>query len=288
MYLDVHLKGGYSDRKNITNFREIVQFETLDERTKNKIYTVISQYIDYSDKVFSKSSKLNGYTPLVEFVYEELFSCTIEDVPKHHSRLSPSWVDIESVKFQIKKFILTNYYNAIFDLLEGINKFWKQRDDSFEKAINNTFEEENVQHRFVNGFITDITDEHEITQIQECLDVNDESSVHISKALNHLYNRQKPDYENSIKESVCAVEVKCKKITEDPKATLGSAIKKLKDNGINVHPSFEQGITKLYGFASDAKGIRHGGGKETTITEKEAKLVLTICTSTCNYLDSYS
>ena len=287
MYLNVHLKGGYSDRKNITNFRDIVQFEDLNERTKNKIYTLISGYIDFSENIFKKSEKLDGYNKFLEFMYEDLFSCTIEDVPAQINSYG-SWVDLYEVKAQIKQFILTNGYNEILDLLEGINKFWKQRDNSFEEAINNIFKEENVQHRFVNGIITDIINEHEIKEIQESLDKNDDSSVHISKAINHLYNRQKPDYENSVKESICAVEVKCKEITKDPKATLGSAIKKLKDKGIIVHPSFEQGISKLYGYASDAKGIRHGGGKETTITEKEAKLVLTICTATCNYFDSYS
>ena len=287
--MQVHLKGGYSDRKKITNFRDIVQFEVLNERTKNKIYTLISQYIDFSGKIFPKSSKLDGYTPLLKFIYEELFSCTIEDVPVQTNYIHGNkWVDSDAVKAQIKQFILANEYNGIFDLLEGINEFWKQRDDSFAEAMNNIFEEENVQHRFVNGIITDIINEHEIGEIEKCLDKDDDSSMHISKAICHLYDRQNPDYENSIKESICAVEIKCKEITKEPKATLGSAIKQLKDNGINVHPSFEQGISKLYGYASDAKGVRHGGGKEAAVTEKEAKLILTICTATCNYLDSYS
>ena len=274
IYLEVYLKGGYSDRKNITNFRDIVQFEDLNERTRNKIYTLMSKYTNNNE--------------FVEFLYVEIFSCTVDDVPRVQDIFGKNHLDIFSINSQLKDFLLVHPYNAIFDLLEGINKFWKQRDNSFEEAINNIFKEENVQHRFVNGIITDIINEHEIKEIQESLDKNDDSSVHISKAINHLYNRQKPDYENSVKESICAVEVKCKKITNMPTATLGAAIKKVKENGINLHPALEQSISQLYGYASNANGIRHGGGMAATITEKEAKLVLTICTSICNYLDSYS
>ena len=274
IYLEVYLKGGYSDRKNITNFRDIVQFEDLNERTRNKIYTLMSKYTNNNE--------------FVEFLYVEIFSCTVDDVPRVQDIFGKNHLDIFSINSQLKDFLLVHPYNAIFDLLEGINKFWKQRNNSFEKDINAIFKEENVQHKFVNGIITDITEEHEIEEIQNRLDKNDDSSNHISKAICHLYDRQNPDYENSIKESICAVEVKCKEITKDPKATLGSAIKQLKDNGIDIHPSFEQGISKLYGYASDAKGVRHGGGKEAAVTEREAKLILTICTATCNYFDSYS
>ena len=42
-------------------------------------------------------------------------------------------------------------------------------------------------------------------------------------------------------------------------ATLGAAIKKLKDNGVHIHGAMERAFLALYGYASDENGIRHGG-----------------------------
>lgn len=56
-----------------------------------------------------------------------------------------------------------------------------------------------------------------------------------------MSDRQKPNYRNSIKESISAVESICKIITQDEKATLGKALKKIE----NLHPSLQGSMDKL-------------------------------------------
>ena len=51
-------------------------------------------------------------------------------------------------------------------------------------------------------------------------------ATHISTALKHLSDRRSPDYRNSIKEAISAVESMCCIMTNDPKAKLGDAVKK--------------------------------------------------------------
>ena len=75
--IEIHLKGGFSERKGIKHFPDIVQVDSLNERTRNKIYSVISEkfdelYIDYSNALKDK---------FIEYLYKELFSKTERDIP---------------------------------------------------------------------------------------------------------------------------------------------------------------------------------------------------------------
>ena len=110
---------------------------------------------------------------------------------------------------------------------------------------------------------------------------------HISKANKLLADREKPDYENSIKESISAVEAICEIITETKgkEATLGNMLKKLEDNGVEIHKGLKSAFNILYGYTSDANGIRHAGdigGLSSTF--EEAKFMLIACCAFVNYL----
>ena len=108
--------------------------------------------------------------------------------------------------------------------------------------------------------------------------------MHINKAIELFSNKQSPDYENVIKESITAVETMCSIIVGN-KTTLGEALKELEDNGVNIHPSLKTAFSKLYGYTSDGNGIRHAGdigGKNSTFSE--AKFMLISCSAFVNYL----
>lgn len=102
--------------------------------------------------------------------------------------------------------------------------------------------------------------------------------------MNLLYDRDNPDFENSIKEAITAVEAICQIITNN-KATLSAALKQLSKNGVNIHPALQSAFEKLYAFTSDAGGIRHADGlRSTKATFEEAKYMLVTCSAFVNYL----
>ena len=77
---------------------------------------------------------------------------------------------------------------------------------------------------------------------------------HIRSAVSLLSERKKPNYRNSIKESISAVESVCRLIGGGK--TLGDALKGIRDK-IGLHPALEKGFSALYGYTSDKGGIRH-------------------------------
>jgi hypothetical protein len=141
--------------------------------------------------------------------------------------------------------------------------------------------------RIVGSEISKLTSEEEISAIEEALtpiNQQDAVSTHLATALKHLSNRQSPDYRNSIKESISAVEALCRIITDNPKATLGKALDQLAAAGVNVHPSLKGAFDKLYGYSSDASGIRHSLSGEETLDYDDAKFMLVSCSAFVNLL----
>jgi hypothetical protein len=97
-------------------------------------------------------------------------------------------------------------------------------------------------------------------------------------------DRKSPDYRNSVKESISAVEAICKIITGDEKATLGQALKKLEDKGLHLHAALRNAFSSLYGYTNDAEGIRHALLEEPTLDFDDAKFMLVSCSAFVNYL----
>jgi hypothetical protein len=100
-----------------------------------------------------------------------------------------------------------------------------------------------------------------------------------------LSNRKNPDYRNSIKESISAVESMAKTITQKPKADLEEALRILERSG-KIHGALKAGFSKLYGYTSDEGGIRHAMMEEPDLSSSDAQFFLVSCSAFTNYLKS--
>jgi len=92
---------------------------------------------------------------------------------------------------------------------------------------------------------------------------------HLQTALDMLSDRDNPDYRNSIKESVSALEALVNAILGE-RDSLGKNLKKLDEKlKMGLHKSLIDGLNKIYGYTSDASGIRHALADETTSPDRE-------------------
>lgn len=141
-----------------------------------------------------------------------------------------------------------------------------------------------MSYRFVDNFVTKITSEEEIDTIEEALNSPlDAVKEHINRSLELLSDRENPDYRNSIKESISAVESICKILSKKRKATLTDALNKL-DKKIPIHPAFKSGLDKLYGYTSDEQGVRHSLTDKSNIDFEDAKFILVASSAFVNFL----
>ena len=141
-------------------------------------------------------------------------------------------------------------------------------------------------YRILNGKVTQITAEEEIQAIEEATTQTDKLqlvSLHLRTALDLLADRKAPDYRNSIKESISALESIAKIISNNPKDSFAGALDKIKSK-IKIHPALERGFKQIYGYTSDADGIRHGLTELADCDFEDAKFMLVSCSAFSNYL----
>lgn len=177
---------------------------------------------------------------------------------------------------------------TIFDFVE---RYLRVSDEATSKKMaqefNRILEDEVSAYRIVERQVVPVTNESELATIEEAMaQPYDSVQKHISKALSLFADRKNPDYENSIKESISAVEAMCCIITglTGGQATLGAALKKLKDHGVHIHGAMENAFSSLYGYTSDENGIRHGGIDFKNAPAEDAKYMLVSCSAFVNYL----
>jgi hypothetical protein len=195
-----------------------------------------------------------------------------------------SYIDALNV---FKEYVLGCSWYEVYDLLEflsdSISPNWRQ---TFIDSVNVMLKEELSGYRFVSGRIVQITSENEIVAIEQALALPDSLKPvreHLGQSLTLLSNRKAPDYRNSIKESISAVESLSKIISKQPKTTLGPALNAV-EKKTKLHSVLKEGFQKLYGYTSDAQGIRHALMDEPTLDFEDAKFMLVSCSAFVNYL----
>lgn len=282
---EIHVKGGFSERKGIKHFSDIVQINSLNERTRNKLYTATQKILDaFENNSYQYEIDLQDY--VIEYIYEEIFSKTNRDIPKWGGNY-----DYDRIFGDLYRIFKEYDYIDVFSFIEGIIKALERIEgitynshkykSIYIELISKIFRIENVNYRIIRDQITDIVDEQQINSIEETLNnPYKEVAVHYAKAIELLYSVK--DFDNSIKESISSVESLCQIITGNNKATLGEALKLLKDK---IHPALKSAFEKLYGYTSDTNGIRHANGLgEGNSTFEEAKYMLISCSAFVNYL----
>jgi hypothetical protein len=112
------------------------------------------------------------------------------------------------------------------------------------------------------------------------------SRRHYDKALQFFRSPSKPDYKNTVKEAVCAVEAAGKALFPRAKAaTLGDLAKWfLSTNDVAVPKALVNTITGIYGYRSGGDGVGHGGASGGSATAEVAEYVLAVCASQIIYL----
>lgn len=158
---------------------------------------------------------------------------------------------------------------------------------NFVAKCNYFLKKEMSAYRIVCNEVVQITSEEEVVEIEQALYIGDKFSsarTHLRTALKLLSDKKNPDFRNSMKESISAVEALCKIITGDKSATLGDALKVLEKKYL-LQGSLKSAYSALYGYTCDSGGIRHSLKDDVSdLKFEDAKFMLVICSAFVNYL----
>lgn len=265
-------KYGYSTKLQI-------QYECISEKLRQRIWNLFYQEEILDGGLSSKriSQTLNG-EQTIESKIADILGLSISNTKKGLT-----------LQEQIELYLLkTCKWFEVYDFLEiYLQCITGEERKKRQRQYNDLLEYEKSGYRIVDGIISPITNSVEISAIENAMET-DHAVVnqHFHKALLLYSDFEKPDYENSIKESISAVEAICCTITgiSGSGSSLGKTIKKLKDNGIHIHKSMENAFSSLYGYTSDEDGIRHGGIDFINAPSEDAKYMLISCAAFVSYL----
>ena len=294
----------FSERLNYSPARKALQYECMSKELRMAVYNVIFEWLnDYN----SDERSLH----VCRSLWSELWHLPLDKFPEpdplamiamNGPRYSPVFFE------QMKEYLLKGQWFMPYDLVEFIAKQYQIIDkdliesnnyeqvadvdddlllSDFIEDINEALAREMSAYRLVGACVTPITNDSEITTLEQNLSAPNCFSgvrMHMGKALEYYSLRPQPDYANTIKESISAVESAMKVVIGSEKDTLAGALKKLGKRK-QVHPALIDGWAKLYGFTSDAGGVRHASNtEEVAIDAALAKYMLVTCSAFSNYL----
>ncbi|WP_346701046.1 AbiJ-NTD4 domain-containing protein [uncultured Alistipes sp.] len=270
-------KQWFAERNGYKKVDDVLVRERLTEPFMNGI---VNMYIQLFEQIRKFNGSDNLFLELDKYIHAELLKRDLF-----------SYEDLTAIFNLLRDRQLAWY--ELFSLLEcSWHFFFSNRDYVYagyiDKEANRIFERENYAYRMNHdtGDIIEVTSEMEIDSINEALrNPVDSVRTHIETAIKHLSASQKaPDYRNSVKESISAVEACCRNITGE--TTLDKAIARLEAKGVVINSEMKKGFAKLYYYTNDeATGIRHALMDNGNVpTSDEAIYMLVVCSAFVNYL----
>lgn len=242
----------FSQRKGIRPMQKALQRESMDGQLRNRLWSALKLTVldNWQGPTgYGYQDPHSGQIDLLfRFLWLDYFKNPIDTLPHSHD---------ERYSTLREHFFRCEWWE-VYDLLEFIMKNVPENwSATLVQFINAYLQEENADYRAIGTQIVPITNPHEVEALQNALDIGLRGiEEHLQRSAQMLSDKRSPDYRNSIKESISAVEAVCQIISGKSKATLPDCLKALKERK-PIHPAFEQAIIKLYSYTSDEGGIRH-------------------------------
>jgi len=177
------------------------------------------------------------------------------------------------------------YYNDDYEHEFVIQTPKSEVQEFITSELQQLFYEERLAFDFSDGFVERRGRRHTADRITKAQMVMGDARLgaalkHYNKAL-QFFRPSEPDFENTVKEAVCAVEAAGKALFPSAKArTLGDLVKWLTNSeDIALPKSVSQTLTGLYGFRSSGEGVGHGGAGGGAVTAELAEYVLSVTAS---------
>lgn len=214
-------------------------------------------------------------------MWDEFFHYQVDDIPSDTKK---------AVKAYFTMAEWWEAYNFVECVLQNLSRL-RPYDDRIsgaesERRLNTLLEREVSGYRAIEERLVPVTSTVEIEEIRRASSPTagfEGIATHINAALALLSRKPEPDYRNSIKESISAVEAAAKLLTGEKSGGIDKALGILEGKH-PLHKAFKDALSKLYGYTSDQDGIRHPILAEEVITAAEARFMLVACSAFANFL----
>jgi hypothetical protein len=260
-----------------------MQREELDEETRTELWNVFVVLREILDKAYQDTYRGDSTR------HEVLIALWTWEFKRPRDEMQSE----STVWSGLKSRVLTGEWFDVLDVIEAALKYLDRYETSATSdlasamvdAFNGRFEHFLVAYRFVGHELTPLDSSAEadaVAAAQVETSAFDGARHALDRAIVLLSDRQNPDYANSVKESISAVESIVRSVTQEN--TLGAGLGRLEGAGLTIHPALRGSWSKMYGWVSDADGIRHAGLRGADVDQALAKYMLVTCSAFVSYL----
>jgi hypothetical protein len=264
----------FSERVGVIQPRRAMQLEAMDDELRAALWNVLDFWVWQKGGVAAyKPQRESNHAQLFMNMWDALFRSPIDTIPHRY----------DATIAEIRNWFFSCEWNRAYDLAE----FVVARNVALVKEFNRALTRDLSGYRFIGNLLVPVTSSNEIEAIEAALASTSMPGVqeHLKQALALLSDRKSPDFRNSMKESISAIEALAKYVTGEPKVTLGEALRPLEAAGL-IHPAQKAAFSALYGYSSDASGIRHGMVDASNVTGADARWMLITCSAFINFMHS--
>lgn len=276
----------FSDRMGITQPQLVLYIDSMPDQLRTTLWNYFYEVCQVGDA--------SNWGRLVRCTAKDFRKFPLDAIPSRPWDLCEwlknyfhelTWADA----YNFLEFFVANFYEVTNANHSHYNDpIGRSRaSQAVQNSINKLLEREHSGYRFVSGLLVPIVDKVEVDEVSQAVvrltgHGLDGARVHIQTALRLFSQRPNPDYRNSIKESISAIESICRLIGENTSGLEG-AIRAL-DRKAPIHKALRIGFEKMYAYTSDEDGIRHAILDDTVIDLADAKYMIVACSAFANYL----
>ncbi|CAG5067282.1 hypothetical protein DYBT9623_00002 [Dyadobacter sp. CECT 9623] len=265
--------------------RDSLQIESIDDSLRNRLWNVI---LEVFVEQFNNSAYTDDETELgnvCKHLWKEFYKFPVDTIATYYNSTR---VSTEGFMHFLRDWFFEAEWYELYDLIEFLAFIdLRIKRGKFSESTNQAFKRELAGYRLIEAEIIQITSDEEIQAIESALNITDKWSsvnLHLKSALSKLSDRKQPDYRNSIKESISSVEAFCIILTGDNTATLGKALAEIEKKH-DIHKALKVAFSAIYGYTSDAAGIRHSLlESDKTVDLEDARFMLVSCSAFISYL----
>ena len=267
----------FSERIGAVEAVSVLQLDSMSDALRNSIWNFLHSIYNDGD---------TGWWEPAEALSQWFFKLPVDELPSYNARRR-EWI---KVKFYGLAWHQAYDFVEFIATYQGHRKYSQYSSDVMHRIVNKIFEAEHSGYRFLGGELAPISSTEEVEAIEAAVSRAATTGLagaqtHLKAALHMLGKRPTPDYRNTVKEAICAVESVAKQLGKNNSQGLSGALDELAKK-VPIHGALKAAFVKLYGYTSDADGIRHAILDEPNVDFDEAKYMVVVCSAFVNYLAS--
>ena len=267
----------FSQRNGYESLPKRLGLEEIPDIARKRLWNVVYRYTLRQMDEWGRWCDLERWKEIFEHLSLEHYGLTLEESDRD---------DIHTQISRCKESLETEPFHKVLDLVERIMRH-SRCPDRFRRDVAHVFSQSSLAYSVVQDATPTIVpalsevERHTIAGGLHDMEYAKQSGAraHILRAAECI---KKGDWAASVRESIHAVESACQGLTQ---RDLDGAWKYL-EREESVHPALVSAFKKLYGYASNEKGVRHALAQdgEVSVQREEAAFMLSACAAFCSYL----